>query len=232
MSENIFDEFVDWWNTTNKRSNVDYDKALRAALSSIGVLNANEKIIDREVVTDWQRASDEIYESIVTLNIEGVTTTRTVMVAGYAVVTPPGISIEDRIDLWRKRYELLKLSGVNMPDWYLVWRGTIYVNVPTHKLGEYLRKYRIDPFEQYSLAENLYFLLNNLSKLSILPLGLYSSLRTDSFKVYYSGLGFDVGEPTTISPIELLERYELEVLPSFPDDFRKYYLDAKSKNYA
>jgi len=56
---------------------------------------------------------------------------------------------------------------------------------------------------------------------------LAHSLRTNSLQVYYCGLGFNIGGSTSESPGKLIDSYEKEIMPLFPEYFRDIYYAIK-----
>lgn len=226
MANDIFGELVDWWKENNGQvKHISFDQALLNSLISVGVMLPSESIANREVILDWHQDSEETYESIVSIDIENQERVRTVLIAGYAVVTPPGIPIEEVAEIWRKRGNKLSSKGVNLPKWFLVWRGTIYVYYPPYNLTEYLNDFKLDNIENLELAQSLRKTLKALADLSIQPLGLTHSLRTNGLEVYFCGMGFNVGESIAETSDKLLEKFEKDVLRSLPESFRASYSD-------
>lgn len=222
MSENIFEELAEWWNLSRNRD-TPYEKALLASLLELGIMNKGETLISKRVIQEWEQDSEETYNSIVGFDFESKDRTRSVMVAGYAIVTPPGIPIEERAQIWRKRAENLSNNGVKIPTWYLVWKGTIYTFYPHFNIVEYTNNFKLEDLEISQIAQGLREIFKGLSKLSLIPLGLPYSLRTDSLSIYYCGMGFDIGESSGASSNDLIKTYEEDLLPHLPDSIKQAY---------
>ncbi len=229
MKNNAVDDLGNWW-IAEKASSKDLDvsKANNAALRELGVLFLDEVIVSERILADWHQDSEDTYNSVFALDIENQERIRSVIISAYAIVTPPGISINDRLIIWQERADMLARGGVLIPKWLLTWRGTIYINLPPHKLSDYVKEHQMTDNEIGELAVNLKQLFINLSTLSLNPLGLFHHLRTDSFSVYYCGMGFDVGEPDENKNVNKLSQYEQQVLPYLPDRFQKKYYEIKS----
>ncbi len=226
MTNNAVEDFGNWWIAEKVSSkNLDISKASNAALRELGVLFPDEVIVSERTLEDWHQDSEETYNSVFALDIENQERVRSVIISAYAIVTPPGIPINDRLIIWQERANRLVQAGVSTPKWLLIWKGTIYVNLPPHKLSDYLSDSRLTDDEIGELAKSLKQLLFRLSALSLNPLGLFYHLRTDGFLVYYCGMGFDVGEPDEIQDANKLREYELQVLPYLTDAFQKKYYE-------
>lgn len=224
MGENIFFDLAEWWLSEHaSRKELPFEKAFQTALTFLGIKENGEVVISKRVLQDWYADSEETYTSVVAIDLGDEVRVRTVMIAAYAIVTPPGIPIEERINIWKTRTEKLINAGVTVPEWYLTWKGTIYTQYPHLDLVEYIKRKDLVISEVKELAESLSTTLRGLASLSLQPLGLPYRLRTDSFRVYFCGMGFDVGESTDIPASELLMKYEDMILPYLSEIFIKLY---------
>jgi len=177
MSDDIFGDLAEWWlhESHSREKDLPAEEVLVAALQALGIMREDELILSRRVISDWHPKTEETYESIVAIDFENVCGARTEMVVAYAIVTLPGMPIEERMRVWVERAKRLAGAGINVPIWHLAWRGTIYARYPPHNLVDYLRDYGLDDVDSTRLAESL---LRTLGGLAIFPLqiGLVVSL--------------------------------------------------------
>lgn len=237
VAENAILDLVEWWKSTQaplSYSNLSITEVISRALCAIGVMREDETLIAREVEKDWHQDSEEAFTSIIKFEIESLERIRTVHIACYAVITPPltGLDISDRITQWRTRIDSLRSYQVNIPKWYLIWRGTIYAEHPSHSLMEYLSEPDLEPADIEELAKDVWQIFRGLSELAFNPLSIRYSLRTDSFRVFYTGMGFDLGVSNSLSIDEPINEFEEETLPFTPMLFQETYHRIKRQNQA
>ncbi len=231
MAEDVFGELGEWWLHNHASSkDLPMDKAFRASLSYLGIMKDGEHVLSKRILKEWYPDSDETYMTLGEIDFESSDRVRTELIAAYAVVTPPGIPIAERIEIWGERAEKMRQAQVSIPDWFLVWRGTIFTRHPHLDLVEYLTKTDVDGMDQNDLALSLSKTLKGLASLSLEPLGFPYRLRTDNFNVFFCGMGFDVGESTGVSPEKLLVNYEQQILPHLPPKFVLKYKQLKQAN--
>ena len=225
---NLFDEIIDWWcseNSLHKTSSLNETKIVDA-LKSLGIQKENETLISKEIITDWYQNSEDTYLTIGKIALESQSTIRTLNIAGYAVVTPPGISLEDRIEIWESRSKELRGAGINIPEWYLVWNNTIYTYYPHLSLIDFLSK-DLNDYILVDFAKELKDILVKLISLNIAPLNLPYAFRTNSLQVFYCGMGFDIGNILDSDSVPFLGDFEKELLPHFSDKFQEIYSNIK-----
>lgn len=227
MSLEIFDELADWWISKHTLAkNPAIETAIVSALLELGIIGEDETILSRRIVQDWQE-SEDVYSAVVAVDTEGPSHVRTVLLAAYAVITPPPLPIDERIAIWQKRIEKLGEVGVTIPHWFLIWKGTIYTDYPPHNLFQYLEENTLTNDETNLMASSLAKTLVGLAKLKLNPLALSHSLRTDSLQVFYCGMGFDAGDSGSVSSDQLLKDYESELFAQLPESFVMDYKKEK-----
>lgn len=227
MAETIVDDLLDWWNFKKDEARVGYTKKddLELALRVLNVISSEEMLESYEIEAEWFQESEEFFKSVCSFEITGKDKSRTLYVAAYAVITPPPLSIIDRIEGWRDNIMKLNDLGVQTPTWLLIWRGSIFTQHPPFLFSEYLENRDLDEVTLQDLAYSLKKSLQALARYSPVLLSLLSYLRTDGLSVYYCGFGFDLGGVTVTDFENNLSKLEGEVLLSAPAKFReKYYL--------
>lgn len=229
MANNIFGEFVEWWIESNYRNkDLSEDSSFHASLVELGLIKSNWKIVKKNIIEDWYRDSEEFYTSIGSIDVEFDGDIQTKLLAAFAVVTPPvGISIEERIEIWRDRVDKISDVGVITPNWVLDWKGTIFLELPPHNLFEFFSDFTPSTVVKENLLTSLWNNLRALASLGLLPLDLVSNLRTDGLDVYYCGMGFDLGDTTNTQFEELIDEYENMIFPKLHRDEKDLYLAIK-----
>ena len=214
MADNIFEDLCEWLHYSYKKSDpIRYsDNDLQEALYELGIAGRGEVIYSKRIIEDWHIDSGDTYTTIVEIDLSNNERIKTIGIIAHAIVTPPGISLEDRLMMWLEQIKNLDSAGVVVPRWYLAWKGTAYIQYPPHKLVEYIQP-ETNRNEINDLASDLAKIFTGLSALSLRPLGLLHHLRTDGLRVYYCGLGFDIGASTNESANSLITEYEDQVLP-------------------
>ena len=236
MAENAILDLAEWWKSTQapvSYADLNIKEVVSRALCTIGVMREDETLIDSEVEKDWHQDSEEAFTSIIKFEIDSPERIRTVHIACYAIITPPltGLGISDRITQWRERIESLRSHQVNVPKWYLVWSGTIYVEHPSHSLTEYVLEPDLERADIDDLAKDVWQIFRGLSDLRFSPLGLRHSLRTDSFRVFYTGMGFDLGASNTLNTEDSIDDFEEQTLPFTSTTFQEIYHQIKRQNH-
>jgi hypothetical protein len=232
MGEVIFGDLIEWWRTQDVAADASDDAdELTSAMRELGVMESVESIVSKEVVFDWKQESEDFYTSLVSIDLSGADRVRTVRIIARAVITPPLLPIETRIEEWERRMARLREAGLVVPRWYLIWHGTIYADYPPHQLTDFITRFPLDPYDLTTLTTSLVTSLRALASLSLTPLSLIESLRTDGMRVFYCGLGFDLGSATLQDPEGLLQEYEAQILSSCSDAFRSSYLKSSQSDY-
>lgn len=231
MAADLVEDIIEWWQSEyGKKRGITHKKPLEIltyAFQELGIIHQDEVILSSHITKDWIQESEETFVSLVESDVKCDGHVRTTSTIAFAIVTPPGIPIENRVDEWQARADRLRNCGVNVPTWYLIWHGTIYAYWPHHSLSKYL-EYDLPNEDLHELAESLMVNFNGLGALALRPLGLLPSLRTNGYEVFYCGeLGFNTGISSRRKPEPMIKEYEREVLPYLPEKFRKVYYEIR-----
>lgn len=228
MPDDLFQELVEWYNDQNQAElPLDQLNSLEVSLRSLGLVAKLEAIVDASVQSSWFQDSVETYSSTGVINIEDQHKVRSETIAAYALISPPPIDLESRAREWLARRNKMEKVGIPVPKWHLIWKATIFASYPPFSFDEFISSNELDQEEIDDFGRDLNGIIGGMAQLGVKPLNLMNNIRTNGLNLFYCGMGFDIGTPSTVVDQQqnqfLLEASILDQLPqSIIDSYRRY----------
>ena len=100
MAADLVEDIIEWWQSEyGKKRGITHKKPLEIltyAFQELGIIHQDEVILSSHITKDWIQESEETFVSLVESDVKCDGHVRTTSTIAFAIVTPPGIPIENR----------------------------------------------------------------------------------------------------------------------------------------